>query len=199
MSTYVILRHSDFNLFDLKSCHFHVFLSHLISIGFLFFYFQQSFLNADFTMFTNSRGYGGRWRGEPSCFHFNQWYSKDNVLKSLWESLKHRSNLHSILFYRAGVILGNCFGRKWYCWFLHKIILWKHTAYSSTFSYFIKSTAFSSQYMHLHVLFLSEKVAYMYLGLERLRVGLIFLWAYTGPNWIAWMDLLKRKQFYVCV
>lgn len=112
------------NYWILKLVIFHVFLSHLISVSFLFFSFQQSFLNADFTMFTNSRGYGGCWR-EPSCFHFNQWYSKDNVLKSLWESLKRKSSLHSILFYRAGVILGNCFGKKQYCWFLHRIILWK--------------------------------------------------------------------------
>lgn len=42
-------------------------------------------------------------------------------------------------------------------------------------------------------------MAYMYCGLGKGGAGLIFLWAYLGPNWIAKMDLLKRKQNFISV
>lgn len=186
------------NYFILKLVIFHVFLSHFISVGFLFFYFQQSFLKADFIMFTNSRGYGGRWR-VPSCFHFNQWYSKDNVLKSLWESLKHRSNLHRILFYRSGVILGNYFGRKQYCWFLHGIILWKILSTPHSPLLYQEQSFFKSKHASPCSLPLWKTVLYVF-GVGKAESGVNI---FVGLHW-SQLDSMnelteKKTEFYVCV
>ena len=81
-------------------------------------------------------------------------------------------------------------------WFLLRIF-WNTLPCSYSFPCFTKTAAFCGQYMCITMSFLFENMVYVFEELERMKVGLIFLWASNGPKWLAWMDLLKRKQSFM--